>query len=162
MSNYTGIEAVYRQYADALYRIALSHLQNPDDAQDALQDVFEKYITLPVKPLSENHTKAWLIRATINCCHDKHRRDKYRRSEDFEKALLVADLSADSEGLVSLMQKLDTLQSKLLDVVILHCLEGFTLEETAKLLRISLSAAKMRLQRAREQLRALNKEEDHV
>ena len=46
--------------------------------------------------------------------------------------------------------------------LILHHLEGYSLEETAKILDISLSAAKMRLSRAREALKALRQEEHGV
>ena len=40
-----NIEAVYSKYADTLYRVALSTLQNDMDAQDAVQDVFMKYMS---------------------------------------------------------------------------------------------------------------------
>ncbi|MBQ6824698.1 MAG: RNA polymerase subunit sigma, partial [Clostridia bacterium] len=43
--------------------------------------------------------------------------------------------------------------------VVLHYLEGFSVEETAAILRVGVSAVKMRLSRAREQLR---KEENDV
>lgn len=38
------VAAAYDAYADSLYRIALSQLQNSEDAQDAVQDVFAKYL----------------------------------------------------------------------------------------------------------------------
>ena len=39
------IEEAYKMYADLLYRLALSHLAHPEDAMDAVQDVFVKYST---------------------------------------------------------------------------------------------------------------------
>ena len=162
MSNHSDIAAVYRQHADMLYRIAVSMLQNTAEAEDALQDVFEKYIALPIRPLDEEHTKAWLIRVMINRCHDRHRREKLHRTEKLDTALLISDHTQDHEGLLSLMEKLHRLPEKLRNVVILHCLEGFSLQETARLLRISHSAAKMRLQRAREMLKKQMEEEKRV
>ena len=44
------------------------------------------------------------------------------------------------------------------DVVILHSLEGFSIEETANILKISISATKMRLSRARNILQTLRGE----
>ena len=41
------------------------------------------------------------------------------------------------------------------EVVVLHYLEGFSVEETARCLRISVSAVKMRLTRGRQAIKAL-------
>lgn len=50
---------------------------------------------------------------------------------------------------VSLMEGLPV---KLKTVVVLHYLEGFSVEEVAKILHIGISAVKMRLNRARKQM----------
>ena len=161
-NDHQQVHRLYLQHADMLYRIAMGHLQNSLDAEDVLQDVFEKYLTLPLKPTNEQHAKAWLIRATVNRCHDHFRKAKVRKSEPLDAAAHVEDSNRFSEELHAVMQKLAVLPQKSVDVVILHCLEGFTLPETAQLLKISLSAAKMRLQRARESLAEMLKEDEHV
>ena len=48
-----------------------------------------------------------------------------------------------------------SLPDKLHEVVVLHYLEGFSVEETARCLRISVSAVKMRLTRGRQAIKAL-------
>ena len=60
------------------------------------------------------------------------------------------------------MALLSRLPSIYKDVLILHALEGFSVEETAGMLDISLSAAKMRLKRGREILQILREEETDV
>ena len=58
---------------------------------------------------------------------------------------------------------LEKLPAKNKTVMILHYLEGFSVEEIAVMLRISVSAVKMRLSRGREQMRnEIEKEENHV
>ena len=48
-----------------------------------------------------------------------------------------------------------TLPERLRLPVVLHYLEGFSVEETARCLRISVSAVKMRLTRGRQAIKAL-------
>ena len=151
------IEGAYQRYADAMYRLALAKLSSDADAQDAVQDVFVNFmITAPVFE-SEDHERAWFLRATVNRCYDLIRRNQVRQALTLEDALGVA--AQDHSGVTELMELLNQVPDIYKDTVILHCLEGYSLEETAKILGISLSAAKMRLSRAREALRGLREEE---
>ena len=72
------VEALYDRYADMLYRVALSMLKNREDAEDAVQSVFEKYVLHPRLFLSAEHEKAWMLRVTINQCRDALRRRSQR------------------------------------------------------------------------------------
>ena len=64
------LEQAYEKYADMLYRIALSHLKNHEDAEDVVQEVFIKYMHHFMPFSDEKHEKAWLICVTANRCHD--------------------------------------------------------------------------------------------
>ena len=68
------IDEAYAKYADMLYRIAISHLGNHSDAEDAVHDVFYKYITKNKHFNDENHRKAWLIKVLVNRCYDELRK----------------------------------------------------------------------------------------
>lgn len=153
-------DAVFLQYGDMLYRVALTHLGNDADAQDAVQDVFVKYITAQPAFESSEHEKAWFLRTTINHCHDMTRRNKLLTFSPIDDAFNIAAES--QEGLHDLLSMIAQLPPIYKDTVILHSLEGFSVEETAEILEISLSAAKMRLSRAREILQILRKESDDV
>ena len=143
-----NIEAQYSRYADMLYRVALSTLQNDMDAQDAVQDVFIKYISANPVFKDEDHEKAWFLRVTVNRCRDMLRSRKIRlRLHDESDAEPV---NPASKARQELFEVLHSIPEKYKSTVILHCLEGLSLQETADVLGISLSAAKMRLKRARE------------
>jgi len=145
------VEEAYKTYADLLYRLALSHLAHPEDAMDAVQDVFVKYSTSSPAFRDKEHERAWLIRVTINRCHDLQRRRAIRRYEPLEDHADLADTAENTRPAV--LEAVDTLPESQRDPVVLHYLEGFSIEETARILRLSVSAVKMRLSRARDALR---------
>jgi len=152
------IAAAYDRHADMLYRLALSHLQNTDDAQDAVHDVFAKYMDTAPTFRDPEHERAWFIRATINRCHDLFRRKKIRTHLPLEDiAELVADSTeqADRDTVNDIMQTIAAIPEKNRAAVVLHCLEGYPVETVAVMLDISVSAVKMRLSRGREALKHL-------
>ena len=151
------VEGAWQRHADALDRVALARLNNDADAQDAVQDVFLNYMTAAPVFEDADHERAWFIKATVNRCYDLIRKNQVRQSIPLDEALGVA--AQDNTGVTELMELLKLIPEIYKDTVILHCLEGYSLEETANILDISLSAAKMRLSRAREALRALREEE---
>lgn len=155
-----NVEGAYDRYADGMYRLALARLANDADAQDVVQDVFVNYMSAAPVFESADHEKAWFLRATVNRCYDLLRKNQVRLAIPLEEALGVA--AQDHTGVTELMELLTQIPEIYRDTVILHCLEGYSLEETAGILDISLSAAKMRLSRAREALKALRQEEHGV
>ncbi len=154
------VEGAYRRHADMLYRVALARLCCDADAQDVVQDVFLNYMTAAPAFESADHERAWFLKATVNRCYDLIRKNQVRMAIPLEDALGVA--AHDHTGVTELMELLSQIPEIYKDTVILHCLEGYSLEETAKLLGISLSAAKMRLSRARETLKTLREEGNDV
>lgn len=144
-------ETAYKKHADVLYRLALSYLKNKEDAEDAVQDAFVKYFCGFHLPVSEDQTRAWLIRVTINHCHDLLRKRSYRMHDSLEDVVeLVAAEEPETKDLLELIRNLP---DKYKDVIILHYLEGYSVEEAAGILGVSPSAIKMRLKRGRESLR---------
>ena len=66
MDRNTQLETAYHRHADLLYRLALAELQRPQDAEDAVADAFERYLTAAPQFQSEEGERAWLIRVTVN------------------------------------------------------------------------------------------------
>jgi len=53
-------------YGDMVYRLAMTRVRNPHDAQDIVQQVFLKLVKNVDRLESEEHVKAWLIKVTVN------------------------------------------------------------------------------------------------
>lgn len=152
--NKSDLEAVYDRYADMLYRLALSHLAVREDAEDAVHDVFAKYIDTEPVFKDDVHEKAWFVRVTVNRCHDLQRKRTKRNHDTLESAHDVA--ITDSEE-PEIFHVIHSLPEKYRAVVVLHYLEGYSVEETASLLKLSISAVKMRLSRGRDCIKEMMK-----
>ena len=59
-----------QKYSDAVYRAAIHNSRCTADAEDVVQDVYEKLLHYNGTFESEEHLKAWLLRVAINRCHD--------------------------------------------------------------------------------------------
>lgn len=151
LNNEQLFETVYSNYADMVYRLALSYLNHKEDAEDVVQDVFTKYMCGLHFPMDKEHEKAWFIRVTINQCHDSLRLRKHRTHTSLEE---TENLPGYEQEIPFMLQEtLQNLPEKYKSIIILHYLEGFSVQEIAKICRISVSATKMRLSRGREILK---------
>ena len=144
-------ETAYGLYADMLYRLSFSYMKNKEDAEDVVQEVFTKYFCGFRLPMNPEQEKAWFLRVTINQCHDTLRKKGYRMHASLDEVAETAATEAPDTG--HLQDALQKLSEKYRGVVILHYLEGYSVEEIAKILQLSTSAVKMRLKRGREFLR---------
>ena len=157
--NTVDVEKLYDEYADLLYRIALSHVGNREDAMDAVQDVFVKYVTLKKKMTDNDYRKSWFIRVTINRCYDLLRRRSVR---DYTPLDDVGEIAVSDEYDLprNINTMLECVSEKYRTVLVLHYIEGFSIEEIAKIFNVTPSAVKMRLMRAREAVKAKHNEEN--
>ena len=147
------LESVIDRYSDMLYKICFLILKNEHDTRDVLQETFLTYYTKNRGFESEEHKKAWLIKVSQNKCKEFlrfHKRHAALPLEEMEETLIITDgLRGSERELLSLVWDLDY---KLKSVVILHYIEGYSVNEIASILKMSPAAVKKRLQRAREKL----------
>lgn len=61
------VDEILRKYSKTVYRVAYLRTKNQADADDVLQEVFMRFIKCNTQFKDEEHVKAWLIRAAINC-----------------------------------------------------------------------------------------------
>lgn len=155
--SFASFEAVYDHYAPMLYRLAFSILLHKEDAEDALQSVFHKYLSHPPFWNDESHRKAWLIRVTVNQCKDLLRKRKTHASVPLDE---IAEIGKEDQHPIELLSDLFSLPEIYKTVLILHYLEDLKVDEIGKILHISKSAVKMRLTRGRELLKTKQREED--
>lgn len=147
------LEQTIERYSNSLYRLCIMMTKNEQDAQDILQETFLKYYKAAPRFQSEEHKKAWLIRVSQNKCKDYlrfHKRRQYVPIQDVEEILDAYEMGNwEEQGDFEILWDLD---AKYKSVLLLHYVEGYSMEEVADLLRISLAAARKRLQRGRKYL----------
>lgn len=144
-------EAIYDMYSDMIYKIAYLYLGSTDDTEDVLQDIFIKLLTSTKKFNSEEHRRAWLIRATQNRCKDMLRSSS-RANLNIEDYQLPAT-SKDSDKALDITSKIIALPPKYKTVIILFYYYDYSVSHIATTLKISTSSVKMRLKRGREILK---------
>ncbi|MBQ8474095.1 MAG: RNA polymerase sigma factor [Clostridia bacterium] len=150
---------VYDSYADMLFRLSLSYVRYREDAEDIVQEVFVSYITNSPPFFDEGHRQAWLIKVTMNKCRDLARHKSIRQHLSYDE---IGDVASDDEVYgegAELFAALEALQEQYRVAVMLHYFEGFSVEEIAKILSISVSGVKMRLSRGRRMLKELLQKE---
>ncbi|WP_102412773.1 sigma-70 family RNA polymerase sigma factor [Beduinella massiliensis] len=144
------LERAIQRWEQALMRTAYAYLGDFALAEDAVQETFLKAWRARDRFRGEAEEKTWLMRIAINTCKD------IRRGAWFRHIDPAASLDRLPEGSVPFTPEEDaitravlTLPAKLRAVVILHCFQGLTGDETAKVLGISRSTVFERLQKAR-------------
>lgn len=148
-------ERAVEKYGNSLYRLCYVMLQNREDAQDAVQECFLRYITKAPYFSDSEHEKAWLIRVATNISRDMLRWRKHSASVSLDE---IRNLGT-SEDNAQILGMLVSLEEKYRIVIHLHYVEGYKTQELSALLGISVSAVKKRLQRGRETLREIYEKE---
>lgn len=144
-------ETVYGKYGDMLYRTALVYVGDSHTAEDILQDVFIAYFTAKKNFESEEHRKAWLIRVTHNKCIN-HLKSPSRKNIDIDELQLIRE-EKDADFRLDVIKQISALPAAYKSVIILHYYNDYSVEEIARILKITKSAVKMRLKRGREALK---------
>ena len=81
------LAAVYKRYISLVYGIALKYLKRPEDAQDAVMQLFEELVE-KVKKHEINHFKSWLYTCTRNYCLMELRKKRRDLSVSLDDAVM--------------------------------------------------------------------------
>ena len=131
-----------------LYRIACALLRSEADRQDAMQETALKAWKNRVSLREEQYFRTWISRIMVNECHNLHRKNsRYVPVEE------LPDRPAPDSGEQETRLMLESLPEKQRVPLVLHYLEGFSLEEIARVQHISLALVKYRMHQARKALR---------
>ena len=143
------------EHSNSLYRLCTVMLQNREDAKDAVQETFLKYMTKAPDFSDCEHEKAWLIRVATNICRDMLRR---RKHSDFLSIDEIRNTVCGEDN-AQILGLLVSLEEKYRIIIHLHYVEGYKTDEISSMLGISSSAVRKRLQRGRDMLRGLYEKE---
>jgi RNA polymerase sigma-70 factor (ECF subfamily) len=169
---------LFGRHRDRLWAVALRTTGNPEDAADALQEAMISAFRRADSFRGDALVTTWLHRVVVNACLDRLRRNKVRAArplpDDLEEyaahgavpgALLGADDHGDPEAQALLADRrhavlaaLDQLPPDQLAAVVLVDLEGYPVDEAARMLDCPPGTVKSRCSRGRSRLAGLLRE----
>lgn len=152
-------ELVRRTHADT-YTLALRLCGNEEDARDVVQDAYLRAFKGVKRFRGDAQFSTWMYRITANCANTLMGKRQKHRHDELPDAVYDTDherdpvARADAMALrADLEEALDDLSPKLRAVVVLRDVYELPHESIAAELGISETAAKVRLHRARLQLK---------
>ena len=158
-----------RRYESKIFRLAQHITQNREDAEDVLQETFLKAYEHLEQFQGNSKFYTWVVRIAVNQALMKLRRRKTDRSVSLDETIdtgedtIVREIAAWDESPEKRFSReevgqildsaVQSLEPPYRSVFALRDIEGFSTEETAESLGLSVPAVKSRLLRARLQLR---------
>lgn len=150
MTDPNRLEVLVRTHENTLYRAALSLLGDPQEAEDAVQDAFLKYLEKAPVLDGAGHERAWLLRVTLNLCKSRLRSPWHRR-----RAPLLDTYPAAAPEEQTALEAVLSLPPKERAAVHLYYYEGYQTTEIAAITGEAEGTIRSRLSRARAKLRGL-------
>jgi len=164
----SAFEALVTRYEKRIYRLAWNITQNRPDAEDVVQDAFMRAFEHLGRFQHNSRFYTWLVRIAVNQALMKLRKRRHREvsldepleTEDSFMPREIEDWGPTPEERFEqtelnriLANAISELDFRLRAVFQLRDVEGFSTEETAEALGLTIPATKTRLLRARLKLR---------
>ncbi|TLS66134.1 sigma-70 family RNA polymerase sigma factor [Mariprofundus erugo] len=147
------IDQAWQRHKAELRHWLLSRLGNAADADDLLQDVFERAMRQGECFGDINNARAWLFRVARNALVDHLRLDRSHIALDDHIVAEEPEVDAIDTLSVCIPRVLSEMSDEDRQIITLCDLDGMTQQQFATLMNISVAAAKSRLQRARKRMR---------
>jgi RNA polymerase sigma-70 factor (ECF subfamily) len=154
-------QVLVRRYQASLFRVAYAMVEDRDTAEDLVQDAFVRsYVNLE-RCKDRSRFRFWLLATLRNRALD-HIKEKRRRDVSLSDDAVLRHVESESAVPSDLGERLhvqravgnalDKLSPALREAFVLRHIEEHSFEEIAELLDTGVSAVKMRVHRARQQL----------
>ena len=164
-----AFEELILKHEKIVYNLALRMMNHSEDAKDISQEVFLKaYRSLSIFD-ERSAFSTWIYRITHNTCIDEMRKRKGKQNYSLEEELeneegsmqrqIADEGDTPEESLLreeqksEILQALDSLSEEHKAAIVLRDVKGFSYEEIAEILEVSLGTVKSRISRARNQLK---------
>lgn len=145
-------------YGTSILRFAYSYVRNMADAQDIVQEVLLKALYKAPAFHSAGAEKAWLLQVTANESRNRLRFNKRHASTSLD--LLQDVYLKEDPDLRCLWQAVAQLGPEDQSVIHLFYEEDYSTAQIAAILKVSDSAVRSRLSRARARLKTILQQED--
>ena len=156
------IKEIYDRQVDRVYRTAMVFMKNTQDAEDIVQSVFLTLIEKGIQFDTPEHEKAWFIVTTRNRCKDILK-SYWRKSVDLveegmdETAYSVSTDPPGSDFRAEALDIIMNLPEDQREIILLHYYEGYTVNETADMLKLSESKVRSQIASVKRALSKLTR-----
>lgn len=159
--------ALVARYRERLGRYAVHMIGDREDAEEALQDTFVRAYRSLARCDDDARFGAWLYGILVNRCRTvgaraARRRRLFVRDEEALHGAARPDRGDDVEWTDAVERALARLAPEYREAFLLKHVEDLEYEAMARLTGAGISALKMRVKRAREQLQGFLREAEHV
>lgn len=145
-----------------MFKIARAKIIDRELAKDALQEANITIFRTAKSFRGESKVFTWVYRLVVNACIDQLRKEKIRTSlntsDEPLEMMVQPDFSDRSDSEIVVRKALDQLPDDQREALTLVWLEGYTVEETSKILEIPLGTAKSRCDRGKKALAEILRE----
>ncbi|MEN7973736.1 MAG: RNA polymerase sigma factor [Verrucomicrobiota bacterium] len=146
-------EELVRRHQDAVFGLAVSMTRNREDAADMAQEAFIRAYNKLEQYNPAYSFRSWILRICANLTKNMFRsRTRRRNMEEQHMVQTEIEQSAVDPDFQELEEALVRLPPKLEAPLRLKYMEGLSYDEVAKVLGVGVSAAKMRVLRAKKLL----------
>ncbi len=163
-----AFEALVLRYQNRAVSVAFQYVHNLEESKDVVQDAFVKVYQAGHSFRTGEKFAPWFFRILVNQCVNLYRRKKvvrfvsiFQNENDPTRGSLADSLSDTGEAEEKNDQRtlvrgaIAQLPEKFRSIVILRDIEGFSEEETGKILGIPQGTVKSRLFHARKKLKKI-------
>jgi RNA polymerase sigma factor (sigma-70 family) len=150
------------RHKDRMWAVALRTMRNPEDAADALQDAYISAFRRAASFRGDSQLTTWLHRVVVNACLDRLRRNKVRateplptdpdRAEELAANTDTTDPVLANEQRADIASALSQLNPDQRAALVLVDMEGYPVEEAARMLGCAVGTVKSRCARGRAKL----------
>lgn len=160
-SNEVLLNELMDQYGDELKRIAFLYVNDVNQCEDIIQEVFISCYNNLNQFKNDSTYKTWLYRITINKCKDYLRKWSFRNiiyrpvmqainRDPVESPQQIYEKSFESHEIIN---SLSNLSAKYKEVLILFYYQEMTLKEISEITHTKVNTVKSRLTRGRKLLK---------
>ncbi len=148
-------ELLYKKYAKRMFSICKSFTDDNDDAKDILQDSFIKVFQKMLDYETSGSLEGWIRRIITNTAIDYYRKstrlNKFIEDEtkNHDKDVFTTDSVLSQINFEEVMNVVRTLPTGSRIIFNLFVVEGYTHEEIAEKLQISVGTSKSQVNRAK-------------
>lgn len=144
---------IWDEFSEALKRFIYNRVKNNEITNDLLQEVFIKIHLNIHKIKKQESIKSWIYTITVNTINDYFKKQSKLSKLNFETIELNNKTTTEHSAKDCLLPLINNLPSTYKDALLLSEIKGLKQTEVAKILNISLSGAKSRIQRGRKLLK---------